>query len=223
MRWSALSPRQKQLTIAAAGAGVLALIVLLGRRRQPAPAAEQGLPTDTGQPVPGGAAPWGSTFADNGAAAAGLSTELTSGLGAVATGQQQILELLRNPTVVTVPAEAAPAAAVEPPVTNIYLAEPRQAELAAPATPPAQPAPVARPKAKEGYRFVQTKGPRTGQSYNVIQRRGQNFRVYEGGGKPVPAGPSKSKPAPKAKAKPSSPSKRPARTPTPPRRPARRR
>ena len=69
-----LTPRQKQIAVALAGAAVLALIALLSSRRGAAPDEATTQDPNAGQP-----APLGSTFADNGEAAAGLSTAITTG------------------------------------------------------------------------------------------------------------------------------------------------
>jgi hypothetical protein len=97
-----LSDRQKKILVAVGGGGLLALVAMLGRGR--GAAATGAAATD---PTGGAPAPVGSTFADNGEAAAGLSSALTDQLGSslgdvggalagVTAGQQQIIDALQQ-------------------------------------------------------------------------------------------------------------------------------
>jgi hypothetical protein len=95
-----LSPRQKRIAAVAGAGGLVALVVILGRRSAPAPApvaAEEVDPYADEAVVPLGDPPFEpySTFADNSEAAAMLGTAVTDGLGEVSGalfGQQQGFE-----------------------------------------------------------------------------------------------------------------------------------
>jgi hypothetical protein len=82
-----LSPRQKRILLALFGAGGLALLVLVGRRAGTATA------PDAGQLGATAATP-GTTFADNGGQAAGLSNDVTSALGDVSVALEQLPDLV---------------------------------------------------------------------------------------------------------------------------------
>jgi hypothetical protein len=235
-----LTPKQKQIAVALAGTAVLAIIALLGRRNSAAPATDA-----TTDPQAGAAAPFGSTFADNGEAAGGLSTAITDGLGNVALGldsvsaqQSTVAESLNA----LAAQRQADSAAIEQALNNFQIPTPAVAAPAAAAQ--AATARTTRPApAKPAGVFTQTKGTRAGRNYKLVVSRGQNIRLYESapgrkdyGKKPntrIPAGANtkaaaktkpKPKPAPKpkAKAKATAPSKRPAHQPKTPARKRRR-
>lgn len=179
-----LSPKQKKVALAVAGAGILALIALLSRRSQPAAAP----PVEGTFASPAG--PGGSTFADNGEAMAGLSTVLTESLGEVALGLDatrqaneqtagqllsqseqtsgQLMDAIRAmqesaariPEVITVPAPApAPAPAAPPAAVSHAGARP-----------------AAAPRAGT---ILQDRGTRAGLAYKPVTKGGKFYRFYE--------------------------------------------
>lgn len=234
-----LNPRQRKIALVVAAAAGLALIALMTRRaggntaRQPAtdPFAEGA--------VASSAAPWGSTFADNGEAAAGLSTSITEGLGTVGAGLDAV----------AVSNEALPAA-VAAAVGDLLLPALEQREVAQPSpatSPAATPATGdqrlpkrTRAKVRGKTRPIreQKQGPRAGLAFVTVEGKKGRVRLYESEagkgdfgqkrGSRVAAGPAKTKPRlpkpkprQKAKAPARTPSKRPAGT-TSPRPPSRR-
>ncbi|HUR85649.1 MAG TPA: hypothetical protein VMY78_09910 [Solirubrobacteraceae bacterium] len=210
-----LTPRQKQIAVALAGAAVLAVIALLSRRS--GAGAEDPAATD---PTGGAAAPVGSTFADNGEAAGGLSTAITEGLGNVALGldsvgaQQSFVADSLNQLAAQ---RAADSAAIEQALGNLTIPMPETfapepvAQAATDRTSrPAAPAAAAAAK-KPANVFTQTKGTRAGRQFRLVVSRGRNVRLYESAagrgdfgkkaGSRIVAGPN-SKAAAKAKPKP---------------------
>lgn len=230
MNWSKLSPRAKQVTIALVGAAILAVIAIMSSRRGGATAAQDG---SNGEP------PFGSTFADNGEAAAGLGTAITGGLGEVATALGQVNDRL----------DQIPTAAPEAQVQTVEVPTPYTVETQTPSATDA----VAIKSTPNGNQvrqraanqFTQKTGTRAGRDFKVVTKNGKKYKFYESApgkgdfgknakdkvaagpaskpkpsakAKPKPAGKPKPKPKPSAKPKPkpSSPSRRPPSTPKAP-------
>jgi LysM repeat protein len=227
-----LSDRQKKILVAVGGGGLLALIAMLGRGR--GAAATGAAATD---PTGGAPAPVGSTFADNGEAAAGLSSALTDQLGSslgdvggalagVTAGQQQIIDALQQfPPAGSQPLVQAPsadeiAAAVGPAVAA-SLIDAGTIGRPAGATTAAATAARATRSTKPGV-FTQTTGTRAGRQY-VVQKGERLYESKPGKGDwgkapntriPIPG---KTKAAPKPKPKPRAPApRRPAARPSRP-------
>lgn len=164
-----LSPRQKQIALALAGASVLALIALLSRRK-----AAGGAAAAAEDPTGGAPAPIGSTFADNGEAAAGLSTAITGGLGEVALGLGRVDDALagltadRNATTASIDA-AIPAIGIADAVPLPAVAAPAAVAQAA----------VNRTSRPVAGAHTQTVGKRAGLDYKVVIKGGKKLRFYE--------------------------------------------
>jgi LysM repeat protein len=228
-----LSDRQKKILVAVGGGGLLALIALLGRGRGGTAAAAAA--TD---PTGGAAAPVGSTFADNGEAAAGLSSALTDQLGTslgdvggalagVTAGQQQIIDALQQfPPAGQQPIGNAPsadeiAAAVGPAVAASLIDAGTIGRPAGATTAAATAARAVR-STKPGV-FTQTTGTRAGRQY-VVQKGERLYESKPGKGDwgkaantriPIP-GQAKAAPKPKPKPKPKPAPRRPAPHPSRP-------
>jgi hypothetical protein len=228
-----LSDRQKKILVAVGGGGLLALIAILGRGRGAAAPAD----TAATDPTGGAAPPAGSTFADNGEAAGGLSSAITDQLGSslgdvgsalagVTAGQQQIIDALQQiPPAFQQPIGEMPsaddiAASVGPAVAASLIDAGAIGRPAGATTASATAARAAR-STKPGV-FTQTTGTRAGRQY-VVQG---GVRLYES--KPgkgdwgkaantrIPI-PGKAVPKPKAKPKPRAPApRRPASHPSRP-------
>jgi hypothetical protein len=212
-----LSDRQKKILIAVGGGGLLALIAILGRGRGTTASG-----TAATDPTGGAPAPVGSTFADNGEAAAGLSSALTDQLGSslgdvgsalagVTAGQQQIIDALQQIPPATqqpfaeMPSAGDIAAAVGPAVAASLVDAGAIGRPAGATTASATAARAVR-STKPGV-FTQTTGTRAGRQY-VVQGGTRLYESKPGKGDwgKAPntriAIPGKAKPAPKAKAKP---------------------
>lgn len=200
MNWANLSPRAKQITLALGGAAILAVIALMSRRSTGGGVTSQGT---------GGEPPFGSTFADNGEAAAGLGTAITGGLGDVATALNAV-----NSRLDEVGAGTAQTVEVPTPYVVEVPSQPSATDAAVIAATP------------NGNQIRQTTAKKTTKA--PAGKRGQDRAVK--GKTVVKNGPPKSgakpkkqakpkaapKPKPKPKPKPSSPSRRPAKTPQAP-------
>lgn len=214
--WKDMSPRAKQITVALAGAAILAVIALMSRRRGG---------SEAGEPGSGGQPPFGSTFADNGEAAAGLGSAITEGLGNVALGLDQVNQRLDD---IPAPTEVR----TETQIVEVPVQPTATDAVAIQSTPNGN-----QVRRRAANQFTQTTGTRKGRDYKVIKRGKKTYRFYEsapGKGdfgkrakdkvavtKPKPAAkkpaddkkPAAKKPAakrPAPKPKPSSPSRKPS-------------
>jgi hypothetical protein len=135
MNWRNLSPRQRMMLLAVLGAGGLALVVMLSRRGGGATTVSAPSAGDLGATagIPG------TTFADNGGQAAGLSTDVTSALGDVGTALNNLPGLVGQAVASNIPETAAPDSTtgkLEQPPAGLSVAD--VVSLAAAFTPVAQ-------------------------------------------------------------------------------------
>jgi hypothetical protein len=187
MSWSSLSPRQRMILLAVLGAGGLALMVMLSRRGAATSAAAPSagdLGATAGIP--------GTTFADNGGQAAGLSADVTSALGNVSTDLENLPGLVGQAVAANMPAptsgplEQAPAGLSVADVVSLAAAFSPPAQASTPSGAPNSPVTVAassaqRAPAPAGSVHTALQGADKGDKYKVepeLDKRGQRVGVW---------------------------------------------
>lgn len=192
MNLRSLNPRQKKILLALLAGGGLALVALLGRGRSTGTAAA----TDAGvlaTPSYGSA----GTFADNGGQAAGLSSDVTSGLGDVAWALQTLPDqvgaavrdnqpIYEQPAAVDPsewaaafwagqPAQAAtPSGAPNSTATKSATSAKKATSVAAKAPSAAQTKAAAKPNVS-----FQDSGTRAGLNFQTVVKDKKVYRFYE--------------------------------------------